>query len=549
MKNENITVTRTQIGQWAGFIGGAALLIGLIGLIWQGGFTAVIFGLLGVGAGGIALWMVLNPAEFMALLSGRQARYGTTAFFSTLLLIGIVVLTYIILQRAVITLDMTEGSRFTLSRETQEVLNRVRRPVMITGFYTPYDIREREVDDQFFRAYEVASNGLIQRQYIDPLESPAQATTFVQRFQSIEPPYNVFVSFLNPDGTLDLSTTTRVSRSTMQERDMTQAISRLLVTGAFTVYFEISHGEYDPLDNSQQGLSLLNNGIRDNSIATMPLNLQQITAEGGTIPDDAAAVIMARPTTALSIAEIAVIDAYLKQGGALFILTDAVGGDNPFLTQDSPFNQYLWDNFGLRALDAVVVDPAASGQTPLDIVSYQVFADTEIGVNLNIEGRPETATLFRVARALEVNDSPPVPNGRIILTSPQSYGETDLKSLRETGFYRYDHGVDLPGPLTTAAWAWDQNTDARVMMVGDGDFVTNGQIISPLGNRTLFMDGLVWMTGFGEQVRFAPAGFSTGLPVFASGQTLDEMSFITVILQPGLVLGIGIFIWIRRTRR
>ena len=42
MQNESVTITRNQIGQWASFLGGTALLIGVVGFIWQGGLSPVI---------------------------------------------------------------------------------------------------------------------------------------------------------------------------------------------------------------------------------------------------------------------------------------------------------------------------------------------------------------------------------------------------------------------------------------------------------------------------------------------------------------------------
>ncbi len=549
MSNDPLVITRRSLGQWASFIGGIALLIGVIGFVWQGGLTAYIIAILLVGVVGIGLWALLTPSEFIGFVTGRQARYGTTAVFSTILLIGIVSLVYILLERAVITGDMTEGRRFTLSSETLDVLKRNRRDMLITGFYSPSELPQREVDDQFFRLYEVQSEGVISRQFVDPLEQPGIAQGFAQRFGLLTYPNNVFISFVNPDGTIDIESTTRVPRSSRQERDMTQAILRLLISGELTVYFETSHGEYDPLDETQQGLSLIHSEVQGNGIRTQPLSLMELATTGESVPFDASTIVIAHPLTQFSAEEIAVLDAYLQQGGALFILTDALFSEAPFMAEGSLFNQYLWDNFGLRALDAVIVDPAASSQTPLDIVSYQVFSDSEIGANLNVEGDQDTATLFRLARPLEVSDTPPVPNGRIIMTSPQGYGETNLKALRETDTYTYDEGVDIPGPLTTVAWARNQETNGRILLVGDGEFITNGQIRSPLGNSILFMDGLSWLTGFGEQVRFAPTAYSSGLPFFTDVATLDIIAFITVILMPGVVLAAGIGIWWRRVRR
>jgi len=543
MRNESIVITRTQIGQWASYLGGAALLTGIIGLIWQGGLSPFVIAALAVGVAGIALWAFMTPDEFRSFISGRQVRYSTSAVFATLLLAGIVAMAYVVLARGVLTLDMTEGQRFTLSNETLAVLERVTRPIRITAFYSSRALDLRQVDDQFYRLYSVATNDVISREYIDPIEQPAIA----ERFNVLNEG-DVYLSYLNADGAVDFGTVARVPRSGGQERDMSEAIARLLISGTLKVYFEVSHGERDALDGSQTGLLGVNNGIQESGLITAPLNLAEVAATGGAIPDDASALILARPTTDFSAAEIGVIDVYLSGGGGLFIMADALFNEDAFMRQKGAFNQYLWQTYGIRALDAVVVDPASSGQTPLDVISAAVFPDNAIAARLDQENAP---TLFSVARAVEVSETPPVntPNGRVILSSEQSFGETNLQALSETDTYQFDALQDIPGPLATVAFAYNTQTGAKILLVGDSDFATNGLILSG-GNSLLFTDGLSWLTGFGERINFAPQAYNTGVPfIFVSGQQLDLVAFITVILMPGIVLLAGLVVWTRRARQ
>lgn len=542
MRNENIAITRSQLSLWASIIGGVALLMGVVGLIWQGGFTPLVITALGIGAVGIVLWAALSPQEFRAFISGRQARYSTSAVFGTLLLVGIVVLVYVVLQRGVIILDMTQGQRYSISNETRDILKKVSRPIRITGFYSPRVLGQREIDDQFFRLYEEATDGKITRNYIDPDEQPATAQKF-----GVSTDGEVYLSFLNTDGSVDFSSISRLPRSESQERDMTEAISRLLISGTLTVYFDQSHAERDPLSAEPQGLSGINNGIQASGLITYPLSISDLAKSNGNIPDNASAVILARPTTDFSDAEIAVVDRYLQKGGALFIMADVLYNQDAFLKYDGLFNRYLWEHFGVRALDAAVVDEASHGQTLLDLVSAAIYPENDIARRLNEQNSP---TLFKIARPVEITtpSASDVLNGKVIMTSPQSYGETDLKTLGETETYKYDAGQDIQGPLATVAWAYNRATGAKVLLIGDSDFATNS-LVQTGGNAILFTDGLSWLTGFSDQVDFSPQSFGTGSPViFVDGQTLDVISFLTVILLPGLVFALGLGIWIRRMR-
>lgn len=543
MHNETITITRAQAGGWAGFIGGAALLIGGIGWLWQGSLDGLAAVSLAVGVGGVLLWAALNPREARALLSGRQARYSTMAILLTFLLVGIIALTYTLVARSSITVDLTQNNRFTLSDETARVLARIERPIQITGFYSPRGLRARQVDDQFFRQYTTASNGLVRVVYIDPEEQPALAQRFGATFDGA-----LFISYLNEDDSVDFSTLARIPRSATQERDVTEAISRLLIAGEITVFFEVSYGGLDPLDGSATGLSGINNGIRESGLITYPLNLVEMLQSGARLPDDAAAVILPRLTAPFDEAAVAAIDDYMQRGGALFIMADPVFREPAFLREGDPLNTYLWDNYGIRARDQVVVDYAASGETPLDVIGAVVFTDTDIGARLEPETDP---VQFRIARGLEVNNTPPpnVANGRIIMSSPESYGETDWQTLAETNTFDFDPASDAPGPLTLVAWAWNQQNDSRVLLIGDSDFATNGQVLAG-GNGILFTDGLSWMTGYGERVSFQPQYYTIGLPlVFIDQPTRDTITFVTILLLPGVLLLAAVIVWARRVRQ
>lgn len=544
MRND-IVITRGNVAQVASFIGVAGLLIGFIGLIWQGQLTSLVTGALVVGALGILLWAVMTPADFVGFITGRKVRYSTFAVLSTMLLIGVVVLVFLLLSRNTVTLDMTAARRFSLSETSFTILRRVSRPIQLTGFYSSRALPTRELDDQFFRLYETATNGMVRRVYIDPDEQPAVA----QRF-GVTADAQVFISYVNDDGSVDFNTLARVPRGVAQERDVTEAISRLLISGTITIYFEQSLGGRDPLDTSQEGISGIHLGVQESGLVTQALRLRLLAENGEAVPANAAAIIFARPLYDLSEAEIAVIDRYLNAGGALFLMADALFNPDAFLKADGAFNAYLWQNYGIRALDAVVVDPAASGQTALDVIGAQVFTGTDISARLEPAEYP---LRFRLARAVDVNITDPianVANGRIVMSSDASYGETNLRALSETNTYAYDMGVDIPGPMTTVVWAWNQETDARILLVGDSDFVTNGQVLTAGGNGILFTDGLAWLTRFGEQISFGFQAYTDDTPlIFVSYQTLDIIAFLTVIMLPALVLVIGVGVSMRRARR
>lgn len=545
MRRENVIITRQHIGSFGSIIGILGVVLGVIGWLWAGMITPFVGFALILGIIGIALWAIMTPREFGAFVTGRGVRFSTVTAFSLILLIGIAAMTYIVIARASLTLDMTVSGFYSLSTESQNLLRRVTRPIQLTGFYSARSLPDRELDDQIFSLYETATNGMIRRVYIDPDEQPATAQQF-----GVTEDQQLFISYLTEDGSVDFSTLARVPRASNQERDITEAIARLLIAGTLRVYFDTGLGERSPTDTTQEGISGIYAGVQESGILASPIDIRALAESGGDIPADAATLIFARPLYDLTEAEIALIDRYLDNGGALFLMAEALFTPGSFLHEEGTFNSYLWENYGIRTRNAVVVEqPGVSGQTPLDIIGAYVFTDSPIAARLDPEQYP---LLFSLARMVEVNleNAPPnIANGQVVISSEGSFGETNLQALAETNTFTYNEGEDIVPPLATVVWSTHLENESRILLIGDSSFVSNGYVLTG-GNGILFTDALSWLTGFGDRIEFAPQAFSTTLPlVFLDAQTLNTITFFTVILLPGAVLVAGLAIWARRVRR
>lgn len=545
----NIVITRGTLGAIGSFLAGTGLIIGILAILWQGGFSIVAGIAFMISVTGIALWAYMTPDDFKNFIMGRQAKRGTMAVFMTLLVVGIVTTFYIFVLRSGTVIDMTQGERFSLSTETLDMMDAVNRSaearIRITGLYSPRELRLQEIDNQYWQLYDDATQK-ITLEYINPLTEPAKAATYRAY---LDQGVNVFVAFENDNGDLIFQSTIPVVGSGIQERDMTEAITRLLLRGRFKVYFESGLETLSGIDESVGGASTVNSLLRTNGIETNALNLAQLASSDQSIPADASAIIFARPQRQLTQDEINLIDEYVQSGGALFILTDVILSPDSFLQEGNLFNVYLWETFGLRALDYIVIDEVASQETATDLVSAAVYPGNPVGENLNVENDAYSTTLFRLARPIEVDVNPPVNNGSVILTSPFSWAEKNIDNLIRDNQWEYNEDEDIQGPVTTVAWANNRETGSKLVIVGDTDFMTNGHILSPQGNSILFFDSIGWMTGFTEDVSFEPQILITGLPIiFVDVQTLDLIAFITIILMPGMMLVLAIAIWGRRLR-
>lgn len=545
---QDVTIERATLGTIFGFIGVTALLFAAIAFAWYLRFSATVVIALAVGLVGFLAWAAIAPKDFVATLTGRQARYGTAATFASLLLLGIIVLTYVIIDRANIAVDVTFGQEFTLSDTTREVLERIPQNsnIQITGFYTSEGLEQRDLDDQFFHQYELESDGQIVVEYINPQEQPAVA----QRF-GVNADGQVFISVLNDDGSVNFDQTVFVERRGVQERDITNALLRLLTNRVYKIYFAESMATLSIYDETESGLTLLDNNLRFNTLDTAVINLAQLATAGETIPEDAAVVVLPRRLLAMEDDEIAVIDEYLQRGGSLLILADLTFNERSFMAEGSAFNEYLRQNYGLGALDAIVIDPAYQVETPLDVIPAATFLEHPIGTII-----PETATtFFRIARPVTVSDQKPptVANGRIMSSSPQSYAETDIDAISNLNEYSFDPVADVQGPVDYVVWAEDVanegGTGAKIVLIGDGNFAMNENIDSGAeGNAALFNASIQWLADIGETLNFGWSANPSAIPtIFVSGRQLDMIGLVTVVFVPLSVLLAGVIVWYRRT--
>lgn len=455
---------------------------------------------------------------------------------------------YVASANAAITLDMTESRQYSLSPETRSVLNRVEqagREIRITGFYSAATIGYRQLDDAIARLYEAETDGLISREYHDPTENVTLAEQF-----NVQIDGELFVSYLDEAGRVDFSTVRRVNAENSQERNLSNAILRLLDINRFQIGFEVGSSNLDPEDTSDRGISGVLNGLEANGITTRAINLNQLGASGLDVPTEVTALVLTEMREPLSDLGLRVFQRYLDRGGRAFILADADFGATPFLSASDPLNNYLWEAFGIRMADAVIIDGISNAGSELDILSYATSDGSTITDRINNPENLSSQALFRIARAVEIDPQPPVQNGMVIATSPQSYGETDFESLALSNQYAFDITEDIAGPLNAAAWANNTETGARVILIGDSNFITNGLVQNPQGNGILFTDGITWLTGFGESLVFAPQARTTNIPtVFLSTQALDTIALVTVVLLPGLVVALGLGVrWVRGRR-
>lgn len=473
---------------------------------------------LGVIVLGFALYALLAPQKLREAITGRQARYGSNALVLTIAFIGIVVVVNYLVNRTSVRWDLTEDKEHTLSRETLDTLASLKEPVTVEAFYSSRFSSETASD--LLESYRFNSNGKFTFTFIDPEQDPVRAQA----------------AKVERDGTIVLRQGDRSEQVTYaSEQDLTSALIRLANPGERAVYFLIGHGEYSPDDTGDKSYSQLKSSLVTKNYTVNTLNL----LASRSIPEDALALVVAGPNKPLTMEETDLIKAYLEQGGALIYLAEP-----PIVTEfddaPDPLAVYLLESWGVQLGNDMVIDLNYNPPSVAIAASYGNHAITQKMYN--------QAAVLPSARSVTAGQ----PKDSITLTvlaqtADNSWAETDLTSLRENTV-SFDNTADKPGPVGLAVAGENATSQARIVVVGDSDFVSTTNF-AQYGNADFLINSIDWAARQENLINLTPKSTTQRILVMRSQSTLGLILLGTVFLIPGIVIASGVFVWIQRKRR
>lgn len=487
--------------------------------------------------GGLACMLVYMASQWRdigSFFGRRQARYGTLAASSVLIVLGILVAINYIGSSQNKRWDLTANKQFSLSDQTRNVLTKLDAPLQLMVFtqntdFQPFQDRLKE--------YEYASKQ-VTTEYIDP----DQKQTIARQNQVQQ--YGTIV--INYKGR-----TERVTSNT--EQDITNGIIKVVSGQQRKVYFTQGHGEKDPTSAERDGY----NGISEALKRENYLVEKTVLAQQGAVPDDASIVVVAGPKNDFFAAEVDALRTYLnKQGKLLLALDPPDKPDAPPLTNLVA----LAHDWGMDVDNDLVVDISGMGQ---------LFGASEgMPVAANYPSHPVTER-FNVMTVYPLSRSVTPVNGGVnshtaqplVQTSDRSWAETNLKAIFSNQPTKMDPAEgDKPGPVTIAAATSAAaptpppdpskpepdapKLETRVAVYGDSDFPSNAYL-GFAGNRDLFMNTLGWLTQQENLISVRPKEPEDRRLTMTSSQQ-NFIVLFTLFGIPALVLATGVYSWWRR---
>jgi ABC-type uncharacterized transport system involved in gliding motility auxiliary subunit len=481
----------------------------------------------------VLLYTLGQWREIAAVFQRRQARYGTLAGVSIIVVLGILVAINYIGSRQNKRWDLTANKQFSLSDQSRSIVAKLDSPLQIMVFSQEPDFPRYQ---DRLKEYEYSSKR-ISTEYIDPDKKPTIAKqNQIQQY-----------------GTIVFNYKGRTERvTTDSEQDITNGIIKVVTGQQKKVYFTQGHGEKDTTSSDRDGYNTIAGALGRENYGLDKL----VLAQTGSVPDDASVLVIAGPKTDFFPIEIDALKKYLDKQGKLVMLIDPPDrADAP-----QPANLIaLAHDWGVDVGNNIVVDVSGMGRLIGTDASVPVAASYPSHA-INKNGSFNFLTAFPMARS-----ATPVSggvNGRtaqgFVETSPRSWAESDIKGLLTTGQVSLDESKgDKKGPITIGsavsapATSTDQKAPAdapkpetRLVVMGDSDFAANSGI-GIQGNRDLFMNIVGWASQQENLISIRPKDADDRrITLTATQQT--NMIWLSLLIIPGFIFGSGVYTWWRR---
>jgi ABC-type uncharacterized transport system involved in gliding motility auxiliary subunit len=497
--------------------GFAALAAGGLFII-QAGFTLQVQISLAVIFLGLALFVLLDPQRTREALTGRQARYGSNALLMTIAFVGIVVVVNYLVNNNSRQWDLTEDQQNTLTNETIQTLASLPTTVKAEAYYT---IRMPvESARNLLQNYQTNSKGNFQYEIIDPETDPIRAQQ----------------AKVTRDGTIVLRMDDRQEQvSFASEEEMTSALIRLSNPGERSVYFLTGHGEYGIDPNSEANYHQVYTALTAKNYGVSTLNL----LSNPIIPPDALALIAAGPIKPISAQEVEIIKAYLDQGGSLVYLADP-RPVTEFGDAEDPLAAYLETDWGIVLDENIIIDLSSNRQL---VAISDRFGDHPVTRKMY-----SLALVLPSARSVRLGMSPSdIQTTELAYSSDLAWGETDYQSI-EQGQATPNEGQDVFGPFALAVAGVNNQTGARVLVVGDSDFASSGSY-SQYGNSDFLLNGIDWAAEQEGLISLIARQPIDRFMLPPQTQTMGLILLGSVFALPGAVIFVGVYVWAQRRRQ
>jgi ABC-type uncharacterized transport system involved in gliding motility auxiliary subunit len=456
-------------------------------------------------------------------ISQRQARFGATAGLYTIVFIAILVAINWLARepRFNKTFDTTSNKRFTLSDETQKVINGLKQDATITYFdrKTGFSGAQALLD-----RYKNLSNK-IQVQYIDVERQPTVARSYGVRTAG--------TAFVELNGRKE-------EAKQFNEEGLTGAFLKVL-KGERTVCFVKGNGELTLDQSNDGGLSFYKRLLERDNYAVQAITLLDKPA----VPSNCSVTVVAGPQNDYTANEVSAIKTYVETGGrALFLLDPPLNFGREHIADNTALTDLL-ASWGITVDKDLVLEQNPVGQlvgvgpeTPL-IGDYQQHPI--------VSSLKDHVVGFQIARSLEVKNAPKTTVTKLFSTSDAAIADTNLTKPPDT----MTAADTKKGPFVLgAAGTYDTGKPSdpgRFVVIGNSRFVDDAGVAGlPFqSNRDLALNAINWLSSDEDLISIRPKD-ADNRTFSANASQMATFQYTVLFAIPLIIIVVGVSIYLKR---
>lgn len=462
----------------------------------------------------------------------KKFKYGGYATLLTAFVLAILVVVNLLVGQIPFKIDLTENQLFSLSDQTEKVLENLDQEIRIIGLYETG--RENPVFDEILQKYR-RLNKNISITYIDPVKNPTFANKYTKDGESLkegsyivesDERFKIIDYFDLFNVRYDQYGNTRTESLALEQR-VTNAIQYVTADKLPVIYTLEGHMEQALPVQLRQQLELENYEVK---------TLSLLTEES--VPSDATVLMVVAPQRDITPEEEEKIREFLKNQGRAIFLMDITENEMPNF-------ESILKSYGVGLNKALVLEGDRNYyfQNPAWIVpkleSHAIITPMRSNkMQVLAVGAQGVEILEEKKRSIEIEP--------LLVTSDDAWGRTDMSS---TSFEKEEG--DLDGPFNIAVAVvdkeWDEkeaeHKETKLVVVGDAELL-NSQFAT-IGNYDFILNSFNWLQDEQETISIRPKSLTSSYLRINAFQKL-VIAGVAVILIPLVILGSGFVMWLRR---
>ncbi len=461
-----------------------------------------------------AILLIIKRQNVFTLVKTKYFRTTIYHVFNVLLVGSIVALLNYLGNKNLKEFDLTSEKKNSLTAQTIKVVEMIKKPLELKVFSR----REEWAPILNLLKLYHAQNKNIKLEAIDTDVRPD-----LVKSKGIDQNGTVLITYNGKESMFQI----------VDELSVTNALLKALRSEKITLYLTEGHQELKCTETSQEGISQICAKLESMNYEIKSLDL----AKTEEVPSDATAIFILGPMTGFLKNEVDQVERFLSRGGSLF------------LALAPAFKPELYENlvklaqpYGLTLGRDIVVDRLSTVQgaeATIPIINkYEPSHPITNGFNQR--------TIFPLSSSVQTVEG---KDGAILIafTSdfPASWAESDLNGVL-TGKATFDEKSDKKGPIALLGIGESTLTskESRLTLLGSSSFLLNAYQ-GTSGNMTLFLNTVSWMVNDEGIISFNRPGIEE-YPVILSGQHLQIIFVISILVVPVIFFGTAIFIYRRR---